>query len=147
MQLNVRQIGPCFAGEVTGLDLTKPLSDAAAQAIHDAMDEHAVLVFPGQQFDDAGQIAFTEQLGEIEHSIGAGLRKPDEYRLPTQFADVSNLDKNNQVYGRTDRRRLFDGWERLRALLVDPSLTDTAAGTWLPAHEAGDVDPIIALKQ
>lgn len=113
MQLNARQVGPCFAGEVTGVDLTQPLSDADAQAIHDVMDTHAVVVFRDQRFDDASQIAFTEHLGEIEHSIGAGLRKPNEYRLPTQFADVSNLDKNDQVYGPDDRRRLFAIGNRL----------------------------------
>ena len=58
-------------------------------------------------------MAFTERLGEIEHSIGANLRKPHEYRLPTTFADVSNLDKENNVYTREDRRRLFGIGNRL----------------------------------
>ncbi len=113
MAMSIRQIGPCFAGEVSGIDLTKPLSKDEIQAIHDGMDEYAVLVFHDQRFDDASQIAYTEQLGEIEHSIGAGLRKANEYRLPTQFADVSNLDKSNNVYGREDRRRLFAIGNRL----------------------------------
>ena len=113
MTFSIRQVGPCFAGEVTGIDLTKPLLSGVAQEIHDAMDEYAVLVFPDQNFTDETQIAFTEHLGEIEHSIGAGLRKPDEYRLSTHFADVSNLDKENKVYGREDRRRLFAIGNRL----------------------------------
>lgn len=113
MPVNIRQVGPCFAGEVTGLDLTRPISAEEADAIHAGMDEYAVLVLRDQHIDDAQQIAFTESLGEIEHSIGAGLRKPDEYRLPTQFADVSNLDKQDQIYGRTDRRRLFAIGNRL----------------------------------
>ena len=113
MKLSIRQVGPCFAGEVTGIDLTKPLPSGVAQEIHDAMDEYAVLVFPNQNFTDETQIAFTEHLGQIEHSIGAGLRKPDEYRLSTHFADVSNLDKENKVYGREDRRRLFAIGNRL----------------------------------
>ena len=113
MPLSIRQVGPCFAGEVTNIDLTKPLAAGVAQEIHDAMDEYAVLVFPNQDFTDETQISFTEQLGPIEHSIGAGLRKPDEYRLSTHFADVSNLDKENNVYGREDRRRLFAIGNRL----------------------------------
>src|SRR6202795_3461833 len=44
---------------------------------------------------------------------GGSLRAPDEYRLPTTFADVSNLDKNNQPYARDDRRRLFAIGNRL----------------------------------
>jgi alpha-ketoglutarate-dependent 2,4-dichlorophenoxyacetate dioxygenase len=77
------------------------------------MDEYAVLVFHDQPIDDEQQLAFTRSLGEIEHSIGASLRAPDEYRLPTTFADVSNLDKNHQPYAREDRRRLFAIGNRL----------------------------------
>src|SRR5262249_17795496 len=52
-------------------------------------------------------------LGDIEHAIGTSLRAPDEYRLPTTFADVSNLDKHDQVFARDDRRRLFGIGNRL----------------------------------
>jgi alpha-ketoglutarate-dependent 2,4-dichlorophenoxyacetate dioxygenase len=111
--MKTRQIGPCFAAEVTDIDLTKPLTPDEVAAVHAGMDEYAVLVFHDQPVTDEQQLAFTISLGDIEHSIGASLRKPDEYRLPTTFADVSNLDKNNQVYGREDRRRLFAIGNRL----------------------------------
>ena len=113
MPVITRQIGPCFAAEVEGVDMTKPLSQEDVAAIHAGMDRYAVLVFHGQHIGDAQQLAFTRSLGEIEHSIGASLRAPDEYRLPTTFADVSNLDKNNQPYARDDRRRLFAIGNRL----------------------------------
>jgi alpha-ketoglutarate-dependent 2,4-dichlorophenoxyacetate dioxygenase len=113
MPLKTRQIGPCFAAEAEGLDLTRPLSPEDVAAVHAGMDEYAVLVFHGQFFQDDQQLAFTRSLGEIEHSIGASLRAPDEYRLPTTFADVSNLDKHNQVMAREDRRRLFAIGNRL----------------------------------
>jgi alpha-ketoglutarate-dependent 2,4-dichlorophenoxyacetate dioxygenase len=113
MSIKMRQIGPCLAAEVDGVDLSKPLSAEDIAAIHAGMDEYAVLVFHGQYLDDDQQLAFTQSLGDIEHAIGTSLRAPDEYRLPTTFADVSNLDKNNQVYGRDDRRRLFAIGNRL----------------------------------
>jgi len=113
MTIKTRQIGPCFAAEVDGVDITKPLSPDDVVAIHAGMDEHAVLVFHDQPLTDEQQLVFTRSLGEIEHSIGASLRAPDEYRLPTTFADVSNLDKNNEVYARDDRRRLFAIGNRL----------------------------------
>src|SRR5919198_5120383 len=111
--LTTRQIGPCFAAEATGLDPRKPLSADDVAAIHAAMDEHAVLVFHDQPIDDAEQLAFSRSLGELEHAIGTSLRAPDEYRLPTTFADVSNLDKNHHVFARDDRRRLFAIGNRL----------------------------------
>jgi alpha-ketoglutarate-dependent 2,4-dichlorophenoxyacetate dioxygenase len=113
MAMTIRQIGPCFAGEVSGIDLTKPLTTEQNAAIHAGMDRYAVLVFHDQPFTDEQQLAYTRGLGEIEHAIGTSLRAPEEYRLPTTFADVSNLDKNNQPYARDDRRRLFAIGNRL----------------------------------
>jgi alpha-ketoglutarate-dependent 2,4-dichlorophenoxyacetate dioxygenase len=113
MPLRTRQIGPCFAAEADGLDLTRPLSADQVAAIHAAMDEHAVLVFHDQKLDDEAQLDFTGSLGEIEHAIGTSLRAPEEYRLPTTFADVSNLDRDNRVFDRDDRRRLFGIGNRL----------------------------------
>jgi alpha-ketoglutarate-dependent 2,4-dichlorophenoxyacetate dioxygenase len=113
MSIVTRQVGPCFAAEAEGIDLRKPLSEEDVAAIHAGMDEYAVLVFHDQPIDDEQQLAFSRSLGEIEHSVGASLRAPDEYRLPTTFADVSNLDKNNQPYARDDRRRLFAIGNRL----------------------------------
>ncbi len=113
MPVKTRQVGPCFAAEVEGVDISQPLSREDVAAIHAGMDQYAVLVFHDQQIDDAQQLAFTRSLGEIEHAIGTSLRAPDEYRLPTTFADVSNLDKDNKIFARDDRRRLFGLGNRL----------------------------------
>lgn len=113
MSLTIRQVGPCFAGEVDGVDLTKALSPEDVAAIHAGMDEFAVLAFRGQMLDDDQQMAFTLSLGSIERAIGTSLRKKDEYRLPDTFADVSNLDKENKPFDREDRRRLFAIGNRL----------------------------------
>ncbi len=111
--LSFRQVGPCLAAEVEGIDLTRPLSPEEMAAVHAGMDKYAVLVFHDQPLTDEQQLALTRSLGEIEHAIGTSLRAPDEYRLPTTFADVSNLDKDNQIYAREDRRRLFALGNRL----------------------------------
>ena len=113
MTVTIRQVGPCFAGEVDGIDMRKPLTRDEVVAIHAGMDRYAVLVFRDQKIDDAQQLAFTQSLGEIEHAIGTSLRAANEARLPTTFADVSNLDKNQQVLGLDDRRRLFAIGNRL----------------------------------
>jgi alpha-ketoglutarate-dependent 2,4-dichlorophenoxyacetate dioxygenase len=113
MPVTMRQIGPCFAADVDGVDMTRPLSPGEVAAIHAGMDRCAVLVFHDQHIDDDQQLAFTRSLGDIEHAIGTSLRAPDEYRLPTTFADVSNLDKHNRVFARDDRRRLFALGNRL----------------------------------
>jgi alpha-ketoglutarate-dependent 2,4-dichlorophenoxyacetate dioxygenase len=107
MSITIRQVGPCLAGEVSGLDMRIPLSREDATAIHAGMDRYAVLVFREQDIDDAQQLAFTQALGPIEHAIGTSLRAAVDNRLPSTFADVSNLDKTNTPFARDDRRRLF----------------------------------------
>jgi len=113
MPFSIRQVGPCFAGEVDGIDLTNSLSAADISAIHAGMDRYAVLIFHGQDFSDEQQLAFTQSLGSIELAIGTSLRRPEEYRLPPTFADVSNLDQHNKPFARDDRRRLFGIGNRL----------------------------------
>ena len=113
MPITMRQVGPCFAAEVEGLDLRKPLTSEEVAAVHDGMDRYAVLVFHGQRITDEEQLAFTRSLGDIEHSIGTSLRPLTDARLPTTFADVSNLDKDHKVFARDDRPRLFGLGNRL----------------------------------
>ena len=135
MSVATRQIGPCFAAEMEGIDMTRPLTPDEVKAIHAGMDRYAVLVFHDQQIDDEQQLAFTRSLGEIELAVGTSLRAANEYRLPTTFADVSNLDQNQQVFARDDRRRLFAIGNRLwhsdssfKVIPAKYSLTASLAG-------------------
>jgi alpha-ketoglutarate-dependent 2,4-dichlorophenoxyacetate dioxygenase len=111
MAITIRQVGPCFAGEVDGIDLAEPLSPENAAAIHTGMDRYAVLVFHGRPVTPEQHMAFTLALGPIERAVGTGLR--DNERIPTTFADVSNLDNNNRVFERDHRTRLFALGNRL----------------------------------
>ena len=113
MTIEIKPRTPTFAAEVCNLDLSRPLSGEAIQAIHDGMDKYAVLIFRGQHLTNEQQLAFTQSLGPIEQAIGTGLRKPEDYRLPTTFADVSNLDKNGKPFAADDRRRQFSIGNRL----------------------------------
>lgn len=113
MTLTIHQVGPCFAGEVDGIDLTSPLSSEDAAAVHAGMDEYAVLVFRGQNLNDDQQMSLTLALGAIEQSTNNSLRAKSDIRLPETFADVSNLDKNQHPFARDDRRRLFAIGNRL----------------------------------
>ena len=113
MNVKMRQIGPCFAAEVDGIDMRKPLSPDEVTAIHEGMNEYAVLVFHDQDISGEQHLAFTLSLGELEAPTRASLREADDYRLPTTFNDVSNLDKNEQPFAREDRRRLFAIGNRL----------------------------------
>ena len=113
MAIRFHPLGPVIAAEVTGIDLREPLTPAQAEEIHGGMDRHAVLVFHDQNLTNEQHLAFTQALGPIEHAIGSSLRNAQDFRLPTAFADVSNLDREQKVFSREDRRRLFAIGNRL----------------------------------
>ena len=107
MSIQLRPLTTHIGAQVEGIDLREPLSPAHAEEIHAAMDRFAVLVFHGQPLTNEQHLAFTTALGALENTMGNSLRAAADYRLPTTFADVSNLDGNNKPYGADDRRRLF----------------------------------------
>jgi alpha-ketoglutarate-dependent 2,4-dichlorophenoxyacetate dioxygenase len=113
MTLRFRSLTPCIGAEVEGIDLRTELTPQQAEAIHEGMDRHAVLVFRGQPLTDEQHLAFTRALGNMEDARGSSLRAAADFRLPTTFADVSNLDGNHQPFSADDRRRLFAIGNRL----------------------------------
>jgi alpha-ketoglutarate-dependent 2,4-dichlorophenoxyacetate dioxygenase len=107
MAITIRQIGPCFAGEVSGVDIAKGVTAEEAAIIEAGMDEYAVLVFHDQVIDDPQQYAFSCHFGPMEEATG-DIAQKDERRLPMNINDISNLDKHGQVMARDDRKRLFN---------------------------------------
>lgn len=113
MTIAIKQIHPVFVGEVSGADLTKPLTAEEARTIEDAMDRYAVLVFHGQEITDEQQQAFSRNFGEIEDARGGNVTKDKDRRLQTGMNDVSNLGKDNKPLPRDSRQRLFNLGNRL----------------------------------
>jgi alpha-ketoglutarate-dependent 2,4-dichlorophenoxyacetate dioxygenase len=108
MALAIRPLHPTIGGEVTGVDITKPLSTTEVAAIEAGMDKFAVLVFPGQNLSDEQQMAFTVNFGAIEDARGGNVTKPADKRLATGMNDVSNLGKDGKPLPRDSRQRLFN---------------------------------------
>ena len=108
MSVTIRQLNPGFVGEVDGVDLRVPLTPDQVAAIEAGMDQYAVLVFHDQPITDEQQLAFSRNFGSIERSEGGNLTKPGERRLSAEMNDISNLDRDNKLLGRDDRRRMFN---------------------------------------
>lgn len=109
-RMDIRPIDPAnrpfFAGEVSGVDWRRVPSPQDAEAIHRGMDQFGVLVFRDQDIDDAQQVAFSRALGPLETATG-DIARAEDRRLSMDVNDISNLDKDNKVVARDDRRRLF----------------------------------------
>jgi alpha-ketoglutarate-dependent 2,4-dichlorophenoxyacetate dioxygenase len=108
MGMEIRQLHPLFVGEVSGIDITRPLTPDQAAAIEAGMDRYAVLVFHDQRFTDEQQVAFSRNFGEIERARDSNITPEKDRRLSAELADVSNLDKDHKPLARDDRRRMFN---------------------------------------
>ena len=115
MPVTIRPLHPVFAGEVSGVDCTRPLGPGEVSWPIDAgMDRYAVLVFRGQDLTDEQQLAFTRQLGPLEAYGSPGhIRKSVEQRTPHGVADFSNLDKNGDILSTDERVYFFKLGDRL----------------------------------
>ncbi len=114
MTISIRPLTPVFAGEVSGVDCTRPLAPEAVRAIDEGMTRYGVLVFRDQAFSDDGQVEFSRNFGALEIPSGvSNITKEHERRLNRAMADVSNLTKENRVFDREDRRRMFNLGNRL----------------------------------
>jgi alpha-ketoglutarate-dependent 2,4-dichlorophenoxyacetate dioxygenase len=114
MSLTFRKLHPVFAAEVTGIDLTRPVSKDDVAAIEAGMDQYAVLVFPGQPVTDQQQLDFTRNFGELEgYNTPGHIRKQTDSRLGPGMADFSNLDKSGAIMSDQDRVWFFKLGDRL----------------------------------
>jgi alpha-ketoglutarate-dependent 2,4-dichlorophenoxyacetate dioxygenase len=106
MRLEPTAVGPSFAAEVTGVDFSKPLGSSTVAEIVAAMDRYAVCVFRGTALDDDSHIAFSRQLGKLEHAprlFGKGFARFDK---PELF-DAGNLDASGHILV-DERRRVYN---------------------------------------
>jgi alpha-ketoglutarate-dependent 2,4-dichlorophenoxyacetate dioxygenase len=108
MTLSIRQIHPVFVGEVSGVDISRPLSPDEVTAIEDGMNRYAVLVLHDQKITDEQQMAFTVNFGALEDARGGNITKPEDRRLQVGMNDVSNLGKDGRPMERDARQRLFN---------------------------------------
>jgi alpha-ketoglutarate-dependent 2,4-dichlorophenoxyacetate dioxygenase len=110
MTVSIRQIHPVsvFAGEVSGIDITKPLSRDEVAAIEAGMDRYAVLVFHDQKVTDEQQMAFSLNFGVFEQGHGGNITKPEDRRLQINMGDVSNLGKDGRPLPLDSRQRAFN---------------------------------------
>jgi alpha-ketoglutarate-dependent 2,4-dichlorophenoxyacetate dioxygenase len=109
--LPISETSPEFGAEVEGIDLRETTSANDVAQLEAGMDKFAVLIFRQQFIGDDDQLAFTRNFGSLLN--GANMTKTDNLRLNPAFADVSNLDTNNNVLERNDRRRAFSLGNRL----------------------------------
>src|SRR5215467_1914746 len=125
MAITVYSVTPSFAAEIGDVDLATPIDPTDLRGIKDAFTQYAVLIFPDQHLSQDQHLDFAKYFGPLETTI-AVYRKDAALRLRKEFADVSNLNHENEVWGKESRLRSFQLGNRLWH-------TDSSCG-YLRAH-------------
>lgn len=91
--VTVTPLTPNIGAEITGVDLAHDIGDAAFKVVHQALLDHLILVFPGQDIPPAAQISFTERFGAVEpHPLKTRKGHP-------QFESLLALENKPDVRG------------------------------------------------
>lgn len=131
MELALSPLTPNFGAEVTGVDISQPLSDEDFRDVRTAFDTFSVLVFPDQPLNDEQQIAFSERFGLLE---GTRALNPGS---GTAFARQSNLDlKSGETIPADDRRMFYQKanmlWHADSTFKAVPSLCSVLSAREIP---------------
>jgi alpha-ketoglutarate-dependent 2,4-dichlorophenoxyacetate dioxygenase len=112
MAISIYPVTPDFAAEIADVDLARPLEAADFAELKAAFAKYAVLIFPDQKLTQEQHLAFGALFGPLELTIAVH-RKNTPLRVPKEFADVSNLNHKNEVWGKDSRTRQFQLANRL----------------------------------
>jgi alpha-ketoglutarate-dependent 2,4-dichlorophenoxyacetate dioxygenase len=112
MAITVCPVTPSFAAEIGDVDLSQAIAPDDFAAIREAFATYSVLIFPDQHLSQDQHLDFARLFGPLETTIALH-RKDAQLRVRKEFADVSNLDPENQVWGKDSRQRMFQLGNRL----------------------------------
>ena len=92
-----------FGVRITGVDSTQPLSDDVSSGLNAALDEHQVIVLPGQRHSTASFMRFSRLFGPAEpHVIDTF-----HHRAEPNILVFSNVHRNGKPIGLVDAGTYF----------------------------------------
>jgi len=96
--ITIKPSGGALGAEITGIDLSEPVSDQTLKEIEAALHAHEVVVFPDQHLTPEQHIAFSKRFGELEVHVRTDRCRPG---YPELFV-VSNIIENGKPIGSQD---------------------------------------------
>ncbi|MDG2001977.1 MAG: TauD/TfdA family dioxygenase [Novosphingobium sp.] len=135
-EITVTPLTTTIGARVDGVDLTQPLDEADAQQLRDALTEHAVITFSGQQMDREQQRAFTGIFGELRNILS--------HRLVGNHDTMVVLDNrlwqtaaSAQLPSRANFSDEFKGWHTDSTYCPEIAWVTTLRGELLPPVGGG----------
>ncbi len=94
MTLNVERLTQNVGAIVSDIDLTTECTDSVITGLKAALDEHSVLVFRDQRFEDDSQTAFSARWGTLETTV---YKREGDGGVPV--ANITNVDfRTNEIF-------------------------------------------------
>jgi taurine dioxygenase len=107
--LKIRRIAGALGAEISGVDLSRPLSDGVVAAIRQALVHHQVIFFRDQDLTPAQQVAFGARFGPLNiHPYVAGM---------ADHPEIMEIIKEPE-----DRVNFGGGWHSDMSFLERPAI-------------------------
>lgn len=118
-----------IGAEISGVDLSKALSDAQRTAIHDAFMKWKVVFFRGQNLDHAAHVAFARQMGEptIGHAVFGHVEEFPEIYSVAKF-------RTAQVNPAMKMSKPWTGWHTDITAAINPPKASILRGVTVPPY-------------
>jgi taurine dioxygenase len=99
MAIEIKRLAAGIGAEISGVDLTRPVSNADMEAIKQAWRDHLILLFRGQQLTHEQHIEFSRRFGDLDdHDAIPKFRDPQYHEiLPVTNQEI---DGRKQPVGR-----------------------------------------------
>src|ERR1700681_3662891 len=85
-KIEVKPLSQACGAEISGVDLSKPLSEHEVRTIKDAWGKHLVLVFRGQKVSQDDQLRFASYFGDL----GSRKKAPEALRARAEGVQQDN---------------------------------------------------------
>jgi taurine dioxygenase len=133
MTLQVNRIGRALGAEIVGVDLSRPVEDAAFAAIHRALLDHLVVAVRDQEISPADHIAFSRRFGPLEEHDNKRYLKDGH---PEILVLSNDLDAQGRPIGVPDAG---DAWHSDHSFKPRPALCTLLHAQKLPSR-GGDTE-------
>lgn len=127
MKMSIKKASQALGAVVTDVDLSNDLSGKEINALREALNEHALLLFPDQDIEPEAHVAFSKRFGVLEHHVLSDALLKD---LPEIYI-LSTLKKRGKRVGRAGAGHY---WHSDLSYMAEPSL-----GSLLRAIEVPEV--------
>lgn len=125
--LTIEPAGYALGARLTGVDLSQPIDAETFAAIHRALLDHLVLVFPGQRLNSASLLAFTERFGELDDFSNQSVHHDPVHRKVMILTNRPQDGKQSKTYN------AGQNWHTDQSYSVRPSKVTSVYCVELPS--------------